>query len=63
MLNTFPDVQQNIKTISSLLTAAEEKYAASQVLTQPEVRNEDGLPLTEIHEELDEEGNVVCMCL
>jgi unconventional prefoldin RPB5 interactor 1 len=56
----FPDVQQNVKTVSSLLQAAEEKYAASQVLIQPEVRNEEGLPLTEIHEELDEEGNVIC---
>lgn len=50
-------VQQNIRTISSLLNTAQEKYAAAQVLSQPEVRNEEGLPLTEIHEELDEEGN------
>ena len=57
----LPDVQQNVKTVSSLLQAAEEKYAASQVLVQPEVQNEEGLPLTEIHEELDEEGNIICM--
>ena len=55
------DVQQNIKTASSLLSVADEKYAASQVLIQPEVRNEEGLPLTEILEELDAEGNVICM--
>ncbi|KAL2040222.1 hypothetical protein N7G274_007125 [Stereocaulon virgatum] len=52
-------VQKNEKTISSLLQAAEEKYAASLVLVQPEVRDEEGLPLIEIHEELDEEGNVI----
>ncbi len=54
------DVQQNIRTLSSLLNTAQEKHAAAQVLTKPEVRNEEGLPLTEIHEELDEEGNVIC---
>ena len=53
-------MQQNIRTISSLLNTAQEKYAAAQVLCQPESRNEEGLPLTEIHEELDEEGNVIC---
>lgn len=54
------DVQQNVKTVSSLLDTAQEKYAATQVLSKPEARNEEGLPLTEIHEELDEEGNVIC---
>ena len=43
-----------------MLQAAEEKYAASQVLSQPEVRNEEGLPFTEIFEQLDEEDNVIC---
>ena len=43
-----------------MLQAAEEKYAASQVLSQPEVRNEEGLPFTEIVEQLDEEDNVMC---
>ena len=56
-------MQQNIRTISSLLNTAQEKYSAAQVLCQPESRNEEGLPLTEIHEELDEEGNVICRFL
>ena len=43
-----------------MLQAAEEKYAASQVLSQPEVRNEEGLPFTEILEQLDEEDNIIC---
>ena len=49
-----------------MLRAAEEKYAASQVLSQPEIRNEEGLPFTEILEELDEDDNVICtlhLCL
>ena len=56
----LPDVQQNIRTVSLLLNKAQEKHAAAQVLSQPEVRNEEGLFLKEIHEELDEEGNVIC---
>ena len=54
------DVQQIIKTTLSRLNTAQENYAAAQVLSEPEARNEEGLPLKEIHEELDEEGNVIC---
>ena len=54
------DVQKNVDSVSSMLRTAEEKYAASQVLIEPEIRNEEGLPLTEIIEELDAEGNVIC---
>ena len=50
-----------MKSLSSMLQAAEEKYAASQVLSQPEVRNEEGLPFTEILEQLDDQDNVICM--
>ena len=56
------DVQKNINTIGVSLRNAEEKAATSLVLSQPDVRNEDGLPLAEIREELDEEGNVICTC-
>ena len=52
-------VERNVKTVTSLLRTAEEKLAASSGLAQPEIRNDEGLPLTEIHEELDEEGNVI----
>lgn len=34
---------------------------ASTVISRPDVHNEGGLPLTEIREELDEVGNVICM--
>ncbi len=53
-------MQQNVKTVASLLIAAEEKLVASTVLSRPGIQNEEGLPLTEIREELDEEGNVIC---
>lgn len=52
-------VQKNINTIGASLRNAEEKATASLALSQPEIRNEDGLPLTEIREELDEQGNVI----
>ena len=45
----------------SLLSTAEEKLAASNVICQSGVNNEERLPLTEIREELDEEGNVICL--
>lgn len=58
----MPDVQKNINTIGAALRNAE-KAAASLVFGQPDIQNEDGLPLAEIREELDEEGNVICTCL
>lgn len=33
----------------------------SQIPSQADLRLEEGLPLTEIYEELDEEGNVICL--
>ena len=52
-------VEENIKASKSLLRTAEERLAASIILIHPEVRNEEGLPVTEIHEKLDEEGNII----
>lgn len=46
--------------MKSLLQEAEAKAAASVAIKQ-EVRNDGGLPLVEIREDLDDEGNVVCM--
>ncbi|MCJ1354811.1 MAG: hypothetical protein MMC33_004801 [Icmadophila ericetorum] len=51
-------VQENVKAISRRLETANEKFLAATVISQPEVRDEEGLPLTEIREELDEDGNV-----
>ena len=62
LLLTFPDVHENIKTIEKRLSLAGGELAASNVVVPPDVRNEEGLPVTEIREELDDEGNVLCMC-
>ncbi|GKT41652.1 uncharacterized protein ColSpa_01833 [Colletotrichum spaethianum] len=52
-------VSKNIETLEKQLESAEQKHAAASVVSNPDVRDEDGLPITEIIEELDEEGNVV----
>ncbi|KAI9784491.1 MAG: hypothetical protein M1835_003572 [Candelina submexicana] len=52
-------VEQSITTIQKQLAVAEEKLSALLVLQQPEVHNEEGLPVTEIREELDEDGNII----
>ncbi|MCJ1471768.1 hypothetical protein MMC13_000408 [Lambiella insularis] len=52
-------VQENVKTVDKRLGLATDMLSAVGVVMQPEARTEDGLPLTEIFEELDEDGNVV----
>ncbi len=52
-------VEQNVRTVHKQIEAAENRLAAATVISSPNVRNEEGLPLTEIVEDLDEEGNVV----
>ncbi|GKT64854.1 P450 monooxygenase [Colletotrichum tofieldiae] len=52
-------VSKSIETLEKQLESAEQKHAAASVVSNPDVRDEDGLPITEIIEELDEEGNVV----
>lgn len=54
------DVQTNVNSVKSLLQDAETKAAASVAISQ-EVYNDEGLPLVEIREDLDDEGNVICM--
>jgi unconventional prefoldin RPB5 interactor 1 len=56
-------VEQNVKTIQRQLEAAENKLAAATIISTPDVRNEEGLPVTEIMEELDEDGNVISSSL
>lgn len=52
-------VQQNSATIEKQLDAAEKRLAGVDVLLDPGVDNEEGLPMMDIEEELDEEGNAV----
>ncbi|MCJ1245072.1 hypothetical protein MMC30_002273 [Trapelia coarctata] len=53
------DVQENVKVSKKRLLAAEDKLSAVEIVINPEARTEDGLPLTEIIEELDDDGNVI----
>ncbi|CAN8100925.1 unnamed protein product [Discula destructiva] len=52
-------VTKNIGTLEKQLEAAEHKLAMAIVVMDPDVSNEEGLPFTDIVEELDEDGNVV----
>ncbi|KAF2269624.1 hypothetical protein CC78DRAFT_528826 [Lojkania enalia] len=52
-------VQQNISTVEKQLENAEKKLAGASVLLEPDMENEEGLPLMDIQEELDEEGNII----
>lgn len=52
-------VRQNSATIESQLSAAEKKLAGTEILLEPGVENEEGLPMMDIEEELDEDGNEI----
>ncbi|TVY89608.1 hypothetical protein LAWI1_G005259 [Lachnellula willkommii] len=52
-------VEQNARTLQKQIELAENKLAAASIISKPEVRNEEGLPVTDIVEELDEEGNII----
>ncbi|KAH0551372.1 hypothetical protein GP486_007414 [Trichoglossum hirsutum] len=54
------DVQKNANTVEKRLHNVEEKLNSILVISKPDIRNEEGLPIMEIREELDEEGNVIC---
>ncbi|KAL8393289.1 hypothetical protein RB595_003174 [Gaeumannomyces hyphopodioides] len=52
-------VQRNIETLERQLRDAEDKAAVAGVVSAPDVRDDDGLPITDIVEELDDDDNVV----
>jgi len=52
-------VTHNSRTVEKQLAAAEEKLDALLVVEQPRATDEEGLPLTEITEELDEDDNII----
>ena len=56
-------VQENVKSAQKRYEAAGSKLAAVSIVMQPEARDEEGLPLTEITEELDEDDNIICRFL
>lgn len=52
-------VSKNIATLEKQLEQDEQKHVAATMLTQPGTVDEEGQPITEIVEELDEDGNVL----
>lgn len=56
----LPDVQHNAQTIQKQLEMAEKKLSAALALLIPSLAEEEDLPFTDIYEELDEDGNVIC---
>ena len=56
------DVQKNVKTVEKQLHTAQDKLKSILVISKPDIRNEEGLPIMEIREELDEKGNIICKC-
>ena len=53
-------MQENVKVSNKRLLAAEDTLSAVDIVIRPEARAKDGLPLTEIIEELDDDGKVIC---
>lgn len=52
-------VSKNIETLQKQLETAENKHAAATVISQPDVTDEEGQPILDIVEELDDDDNVV----
>ncbi|PTB68250.1 hypothetical protein BBK36DRAFT_1114045 [Trichoderma citrinoviride] len=52
-------VSKNIETLRKQLETAENKYAAATVISHPDAADEDGQPIMDIVEELDENDNVI----
>lgn len=56
--NRIDYISKNVSTLEKQLEHAENKLAAVSVVTNPDVRDEDGLPITDIIEELDDDDNI-----
>ena len=52
-------VTRNLDTLANRLETVENQYAAATVVSQPDATDEEGLPITEIFEELDDDDNIV----
>ncbi|KAF5007678.1 hypothetical protein FDECE_6014 [Fusarium decemcellulare] len=52
-------VTKNIESLQKQIEAAEDELAAATVISQPDATDEEGLPITEIIEQLDDDDNVV----
>ncbi|CAJ2500696.1 Uu.00g035490.m01.CDS01 [Anthostomella pinea] len=63
LTNRLDYVSKNIDTLAKQLDATENKLATARVVSNPDATDEDGPPITEIMEELDDEDNVVSYSL
>lgn len=64
LANRIDYVGKNVVTLEKQLQAAENRLAAANIITNPDLpEDEDGLPITEIMEELDDDDNVVSYSL
>ncbi|KAI1166991.1 Prefoldin subunit-domain-containing protein [Nemania serpens] len=61
--NRLDYVSKNIATLTKQLEAAENTLATSRISSHPDADGEDGLPITEISEELDDDDNIVSYSL
>ncbi|KAF2091349.1 hypothetical protein K490DRAFT_31806 [Saccharata proteae CBS 121410] len=52
-------VQKNTATVQKQLDAEEDKLSKIRILEAPDMEDEEGNPLTDIREELDEDGNII----
>ena len=52
------DTQKNVQTVQRMLEAAEARVNRTAI--KPETEEQDAYPLTEIREDLDEDGNIIC---
>ncbi|KAF2453820.1 Prefoldin subunit-domain-containing protein [Lineolata rhizophorae] len=52
-------VKKNVQSVQKQLSNAEDKLAGVLVVSNPDLKDEADLPVTEILEELDEDGNVI----
>lgn len=50
---------KNIEILEKQVTAAETKLARINIVAQPDLEHEDGEPILDIFEQLDEDGNIV----
>ncbi|KAK8003559.1 zinc finger transcription factor 1 [Apiospora arundinis] len=63
LTNRIDYVSKNITSLENQLEAAQNKFAAADVFSNPNAADEGGLPITEIMEELDDDDNVVSYSL
>ncbi len=53
------DVQRNVRAVRTQIEDTENKLNSLLIVSMPGAHNEDGLPVAEIREDLDEYGNII----